>query len=151
MMGRKSQRAVNGTEYFSQEPHYIHDEMIDATPGLHPDNIHDLEGDVSIIPNTKELFEEQDKKENVEARSKIKLFSPTEEVLQAWKHRNVALWSPLQDIMQTPIPSNQYLLPVAQLVPYTQMHLQCGTGLQELILQNLQHKEIFCLLHLTVL
>jgi hypothetical protein len=80
--------------------------MTDAPLG----HIHDLEGNVSIIPNTEELFEEQDKKGNVEARSKIKLFSPTEEVLHAWKHRNVALWSPLQDIMQTPIPSNQNLL-----------------------------------------
>jgi hypothetical protein len=47
--------------------------------------------------------------------------------------------------MWTPIPSNQYLLPVAQLVPYIQMCSQCGTGLQELIQQNLQHKEAFCL------
>jgi hypothetical protein len=83
--------------------------MIDAPPG----HIRDSEGDVSIILNTKELFEEQDKKENVEVRSKIKLFSPTEEVLQTWKHLDVALLSLLQDIMLTPIPSNQYLLPVA--------------------------------------
>ena len=64
---------------------------------------------------------------------------------------DITLWSPLQDIMWTPILSNQYLLPVAQLVPYTQMYSQCGTGLQELIQQNLQHKETLCLLHLTVL
>jgi hypothetical protein len=83
--------------------------MIDAPPG----HIRDSEDDVSIILNTKELFEEQDKKENVEVRSKIKLFSPTEEVLQTWKHLDVALLSLLQDIMLTPIPSNQYLLPVA--------------------------------------
>jgi hypothetical protein len=95
--------------------------MMDASPGPpHPNNIHDLEDDVSIIPNTKELFEEQDEKENVEARSKIMLLSPIEEVFQVWKHLDVTLWSPLQDIMWTPIPSNQYLLPVTQLVPYTQ-------------------------------
>jgi hypothetical protein len=40
-----------------------------------------------------EFYEEQEKKENVVARSKIKLFSPTEEALQAWKHCDVALWS----------------------------------------------------------
>jgi hypothetical protein len=126
--------------------------MIDASPGLCPNNIYDLEDDVSIIPNTKELFEEQDEKKNVEARSKIKLLSPpTEEALPVLKHCDVALWSPLQDIMWTTIPSNQYLLPVAQLVPYTQLYSQCGTGLQELIQQNLQHTEIFCLLCLTIL
>jgi hypothetical protein len=91
--------------------------MTDAPP---PGHIHDLEGDVSIIPNTEELFEEQYKKENVEARSNIKLFSPMEEVLQAWKHCNIALWSPLQDIMQTPIPSNQYLLLAGH--PYCTIH-----------------------------
>jgi hypothetical protein len=26
--------ALNGPEYFSQEPHYIHDKMIDASPVL---------------------------------------------------------------------------------------------------------------------
>ncbi len=57
----------------------------------------------------------------------------------------------VQDIMWTPIPFNQYLSPVTQLVPYTQMHSQCGTGLQELILQNLWHWVIFCLIRLTVL
>jgi hypothetical protein len=113
--------ALNGPEHFSQESHYIHDEMMDASPGPpHPNDIHDLEDDVSIIPNTKELFEEQDEKENVEARSKIMLLSPIEEVFQVWKHLDVTLWSPLQDIMWTPVPSNQYLLPVTQLVPYTQ-------------------------------
>jgi hypothetical protein len=50
------------------------------------------------------LEQEQDKKENVEARSTIKLFPPREEVLQAWKHCDITLWSPLQDIMWTPIP-----------------------------------------------
>jgi hypothetical protein len=30
--------------------------MIDTTPGHHPDDIHDLEGNVYIILNTKELF-----------------------------------------------------------------------------------------------
>jgi hypothetical protein len=101
-----------------------------------PHHIHDSEGDMSIIPKTKELFEEQDKRENVEARSEIKLSSPMGEILQAWKYHDIALRYPLQDIMWTPIPSNQYLLLVAQLVLYTQMYLQCGTGLQELILQN---------------
>jgi hypothetical protein len=43
-----------------------------------------LEDDVSAISNTKELFEDQDEKENVVARSKTKLFSPTKEALQAW-------------------------------------------------------------------
>jgi hypothetical protein len=92
---------------------------------------------VSIITNTKEHFEEQDEKENVEVESKIMPLSPIEVVFQVWKHCNVAPWSPLPDIMWTPIPSNQYILPVAQLVPYTQKSLQCGTGLQELIQQNL--------------
>jgi hypothetical protein len=35
IMGRKSASgALNGPEHFSQDPHYIHDEMIDASPGL---------------------------------------------------------------------------------------------------------------------
>jgi hypothetical protein len=36
--------------------------MIDASPGTHPNDIHDCvpEDDVSIIMSTKELFEEQD-------------------------------------------------------------------------------------------
>jgi hypothetical protein len=36
--------------------------MIDASPGTGLNNIHDfvLEDDVSIITNTKEIFEEQD-------------------------------------------------------------------------------------------
>jgi hypothetical protein len=33
--------------------------MIDAPP---PNNIHDLKDDVSTIPNTEEVFEEQDKR-----------------------------------------------------------------------------------------
>jgi hypothetical protein len=43
--------------------------MIDASPGTDLNDIHDfvLEDDVSIIMNTKELFEEQDEKENVDA------------------------------------------------------------------------------------
>jgi hypothetical protein len=113
--------------------------MIDASPGTHPNDIHYCvqEDNVSIITNTKEHFEEQDEKENVEVESKIMPLSPIEVVFQVWKHCNVAPWSPLPDIMWTPIPSNQYILPVAQLVPYTQKSLQCGTGLQELIQQNL--------------
>jgi hypothetical protein len=73
----------------------------------------------------------------VVAWSKIKLLSATKEALQVWKSCGITLWSPMQDIIQTPIPSNQYLLLVAQLVLYTQTHTQCGAGLQELILQNL--------------
>jgi hypothetical protein len=136
----------------------------------------------------KELFEEQDKKENLEVRSEIKLLSPIEEVLHVWKHCNATLWSPLQDILWTPILSNQYLLLVTNLYhthkcthphvlhtqayclchtdgpssksgvcqkwsgqTYIHTYSQCGTGLQELIQQNLQHKETLCLLHLTVL
>jgi hypothetical protein len=125
--------------------------MIDAPPGHHPDDIHDSDGDVSIIPNTEDLFEEQHTKENVEVRSKINLLSTIVDIQHIWKHCDIALWSLLQDIMQTPILSNQYLLLVAQLVPYTQMYSQCGTGLQEPIQQNSQHKETLCLLHLTVL
>jgi hypothetical protein len=113
--GEKESGAHNGPEYFSQEPHYIHDEMIDAPPGHHLNNMHYSEDDVSIIPKTKEIFEEQDKKENLEVRSEIKLLSPMEKVLHVWKHCNITLWSPLQDIMWTPILSNQYLLPVANL------------------------------------
>jgi hypothetical protein len=43
--------------------------MIDASPGTDLNDIHDfvLEDDVSIITNTKELFQEQDEKENVDA------------------------------------------------------------------------------------
>jgi hypothetical protein len=67
--GEEKPRALNGSEHFPQEPHYIHDETIDASP------FHCSEDDVSIIPNTKEF------KENVVARSKIKLLSPTEEAL----------------------------------------------------------------------
>jgi hypothetical protein len=48
--------------------------------------------------------------------------------------------------MQTPIPANQNPLLVTQFVPYTQMYLQCGTGLQELIQQDLQQKETFSLI-----
>jgi hypothetical protein len=95
--------------------------MIDACPGHHPNDIHHSVGDVSITPNTKDLFEEQDTKENVEVRFKINLLSTIEDIQHIWKHRDIALWSLLQDIMQTPILSSQYLLPVAQLVPYTQM------------------------------
>jgi hypothetical protein len=74
MMGRKSQEhSMAGSEHISQEPHYIHD-------------------DVSIIPNTEELFEEQNEKENVEARSEIILLSPTEGGLQVLKHHDITLW-----------------------------------------------------------
>jgi hypothetical protein len=39
-----------------------------------------------------ELFEEQNEKENVEARSEIILLSPTEGGLQVLKHRDITLW-----------------------------------------------------------
>jgi hypothetical protein len=60
--------------------------MIDASPGLHLNDFHDSEDDESTISNTEAFYEEQDEKENVVVRSIIKLFSPTEEALQAWKH-----------------------------------------------------------------
>jgi hypothetical protein len=126
MMERRSQPgALNGPVNFSQEPHHIHDKTIDTSPGTGPNNIHDSvpEDDVSIVTNIKELFEEQDEKENVEAESKIMLLSPIKEVLQVWKHHCIDLsWSPLQEVMETPIPSNQNLLPVTQLVQYTQIY-----------------------------
>jgi hypothetical protein len=120
--------------------------MIDASPGTGLNDIHDfvLGDDVSFIMNTKELFEEQDEMENMEADGKIMLFSPIEESYKFGSTTgSINLCSPLQDLMQTPIPSNQNLLPVAQLVPYTQMYSKCGSGLQELIQQNLQQKEAF--------
>jgi hypothetical protein len=69
-----------------------------------------VEDDVSVVTNTKELFEEQDERENVETESKIMLLSPMEVVLQVWKHHDIDLWSPLQDLMMTPIPKKRYLL-----------------------------------------
>ena len=113
MMERRSQPgALNGPVNFSQEPHHIHDKTIDTSPGTGPNNIHDSvpEDDVSIVTNIKELFEEQDEKENVEVESKIMLLSPIKEVLQVWKHHNIDMWSPLQDLMVTPIPKKRYLL-----------------------------------------
>jgi hypothetical protein len=47
--GEEESGALNGSEYFSYEPHYIHDEMIDASPGLHPNDIHDLEDDLEAL------------------------------------------------------------------------------------------------------
>jgi hypothetical protein len=128
--GEEELRALDGAEHFSPKPHYIHDDMIDAPPGLHPNVAQDMDDDVSAISNTNGFYNEQDEKENVVTTSEIKLFSPTKETLQAWRHCNVVLWSPLQDTMWTPIPSNQYLLLVAQLVLYTKMHLQCSMGFQ---------------------
>jgi hypothetical protein len=127
--------------------------MIDASPGTGLNDIHEYEpeDDVSVITNTEELFEEQDEMEDMVVDRKRMLFSPIKEVLQVWKHHGINLWSPLQDLMQTPIPSNQNLLPVAQLLLYMQMYSQCGTGLQELIQQDLQQKETLCLLCLSVL
>jgi hypothetical protein len=57
MMGSKESAALNSPEHLSQEQHYIHDETIDAFPGTGLNNIL-LEDNVSIVPNTKELFEE---------------------------------------------------------------------------------------------
>jgi hypothetical protein len=68
--------------------------------------------------NTKELFEEQDEKEDMVAEGKIMLFSPIKEVSPVWKDWGIDLWSPLQDLIWTPIPSNQNLLLVTQLVLY---------------------------------
>jgi hypothetical protein len=101
--------------------------------------------------NTKELFEGQDEMEDIAADSKIMLFSPVKEVLQVWKHCGIDQWSPLQDLMWTLIPSNQNLLLVAQLVPYTQMYSRCGTGLHKLIQQDLQQKKTLCLICHSVL
>jgi hypothetical protein len=155
MMGRRSQEHSTVLNTFLRNhTTSSHDETIDASLGTHLNDIHDSvqpKNDVSIINNTEELFQEQDEKENVEAESKIMLLSPIEEVLQVWKHCGVNLWSPLQDLMQTPIPSNQNFLTVAQLVLYTQTNSQYGTGLQELIEQNLQYKQAYCLLCLSVL
>jgi hypothetical protein len=77
------------------------------------------------------------KKSHFDPRNRVPDVSATKEALQVWKSCGITLWSPIQDIIQTPIPSNQYLLLVAQLVLYTQTHTLCGAGLQELILQNL--------------
>jgi hypothetical protein len=76
--GEKESGALNAPEFFSQEPHYIHDKTIDAPHNHchHLNDIHDSEGDVSIVPNTKEQLEEQDENKNEEARSKINLLSP---------------------------------------------------------------------------
>jgi hypothetical protein len=43
-MMRRSQEhlgALNSPKHFSQESYYIHDKMIDASPGTGPNNIHD--------------------------------------------------------------------------------------------------------------
>jgi hypothetical protein len=60
MMGRSQEHSSVLNTFFSQEPHYIHDEMIDASPGTDLNHTHDyvLEDDVSIITDTKELFKE---------------------------------------------------------------------------------------------
>jgi hypothetical protein len=65
--GEEESGALNISEPFSQEPHYIHDKMIDGSPGTGPNNIHDfiLEDSVSVIMNTEELFEEQKMKRRI--------------------------------------------------------------------------------------
>jgi hypothetical protein len=81
--------------------------MKDAPPGLLPNVAQDMDDNVSAISNTDEFYNKQDKKENVVATSEIKLFSPTKEALQAWRHHNIVLWSPLQqDTICNPIPSS---------------------------------------------
>jgi hypothetical protein len=57
MMGRKSQEhsVVLNTTVRNHNTS-MHDNMIYASPGLHPNK--------STIPNTKEFYEEQDEKEN---------------------------------------------------------------------------------------
>jgi hypothetical protein len=50
--GEEEPRALDTSEHFSQKPHYIHDDMIDATPGLHPNIAQDTDDDVSAISNT---------------------------------------------------------------------------------------------------
>jgi hypothetical protein len=82
--------------------------------------------------------------------SNIMLFSLIEEALWVWRHHGTNLWSPLQDLMWTPISSNHNLLPVAQLLSYMQMYSWCGTGLQEPIQQDLQQNETYHLLHLNI-
>jgi hypothetical protein len=63
MMGRKNQEhSSNSPEHFSQKPHYIHDEMIDASPGLHLNDMHDSEDALSVIPNTKNYLKSKMKK-----------------------------------------------------------------------------------------
>jgi hypothetical protein len=80
--------------------------MKDAPPGLLPNVAQEMDDNVSAISNTDEFYNKQDEKENVVATSEIKLFSPTKEALQAWRHHNIVLWSPLQDTIRNPIPSS---------------------------------------------
>jgi hypothetical protein len=58
--GEEEKRALDNSNHLSQEPHYIHGDTMDASPGLCLDNAHDSEDDVS-----KEFYEEQDEKKNV--------------------------------------------------------------------------------------
>jgi hypothetical protein len=60
--GEEESGALNSPENFSQKPHYIHDEMIDASPGLHPNDMHDSEDAVSVIPNTKNYLKSKMKR-----------------------------------------------------------------------------------------
>jgi hypothetical protein len=61
-------------------------------PGLHLNIAQDMDDNVSAISNTREFYNEQDKKENEVATTEIKLFSPIKEALQAWRHHNIMLW-----------------------------------------------------------
>jgi hypothetical protein len=102
--GEEESRALDGSEHFSQAPHYTHDDKIDASPCLHLNDVHDSEDVVSAISNTKEFYEEQDEKENVIVRSKklfLLLSKPFKPGSTTMSHCG---WSLLQDIMKTPIP-----------------------------------------------
>jgi hypothetical protein len=88
IMGRSQEHSTGSPEPFSQEPHYIHDEMIDASPGTGPNDIHDyvLEDDMSVITSTEEVFEEQDEIMDIAANSNVLIFSPIKNALQYWRH-----------------------------------------------------------------
>jgi hypothetical protein len=105
-----------------------------------------------IITNTEEIFEEQDEMEDMAADSKIMLFPPFKEVLQVWKHYGTDLWSPLQDLMWTPIPSNQKSLACHSTSTihadiFTMCYRITGANSSEFLKQ----KETYCLLCISVL
>jgi hypothetical protein len=82
--------ALTSPEPLSQEPHYIHDEMSDASANSDLTHIHGhgcvLENDVSITTDTEELIGEATEMMDMAADSNIMIFSFTEKALQAWKH-----------------------------------------------------------------
>jgi hypothetical protein len=75
--------ALTGPEHLSQEPHYIHDERSDTS--TNSDLTHIPENDVSITMDTEELVGEATEMMDMAAESKITIFSPTENALQAWR------------------------------------------------------------------